>query len=140
VPKASPWARVAWTAVTVTLLLIIASAIFIRKRADRIPFAREIVTDLTLDTPNPNQQATKSIELNKVSRSGDRISLWTDSQFAPGETTVAAVTKPDGSSEDGDTQTLTIRGSAGARVTTVFSWLIPSSFANTYTVLCWEGN
>src|SRR4051812_16775807 len=78
-------------------------------------------------------QLTKTIELNKVTATrGDRIAAWTDSSFPAGEAVVAVVTKPDGSSEDATTETITIRGQGGTRTTTVFSWQIPPTFD-------WEG-
>ncbi len=77
----------------------------------------------------PAAARLKSIELSRISRGvGNRISIWTDTKFAPGETTVATETRADGSVDEANTQVITIRGSAGARVSTVFGWALPASF------------
>jgi serine/threonine protein kinase len=84
---------------------------------------------LNSQTPNARGEIAKTIELTKTTRGiGNRISVWTESPLVPGESITAAVPNPDGSSEDSITQTITIRGRAGVRTSTVFTWLIPASF------------
>jgi serine/threonine protein kinase len=71
---------------------------------------------------------TQTIELQKATVGPDRLAVWTESPFPPGRAVVAVIKKPDGSTEDAITQTMTSRGHSGSRTTTVYSWKINSSF------------
>lgn len=85
--------------------------------------------DNPTDNPTPApREFTKTIEIDKVTVGSDgRISAWSDSTFPPGELVTAVFKVPDGR-EEAMTQTLTTRGHAGTRTTTVFSWQIRGSY------------
>jgi hypothetical protein len=71
---------------------------------------------------------SRKIAINKVAQDGTRISVWSASDFPPGEAVVSVLKNIDGSIEDAMTQTMTTRGPQGRRTTTVFSWRIRPSF------------
>jgi serine/threonine protein kinase len=80
------------------------------------------------ETNSNHSRNTKTIELQKATLGAGRIAAWTDTLFPPGRAVVAVVKKTDGSTEDSITQTITSRGHAGSRTTTVYSWRIDPSF------------